>query len=436
MASAHSKLETAHDRSGTNVRIERLPTNTTTANHPIHRWFNFVAGFSPELVQACVSLEQGLASRGGVLLDPFSGCGTAPLAARLLGLRSVGYDPHPFFALISEAKANSITYWGSLAKIYTTIAEGLSEPKAIEHALSPSGSAFLNKMFHRETLGSLLGARHRLEVGGLGENPLAILVLSRMLDYCCLAATDGIYKAPTSTKRAYAAAQALEKVMATLREDALEAMTGCADSKIYCKSSESMDDVETDSIDLIVTSPPYLNNFDFAEMTRMYLYFWRIADSWAQISNDIRSRLVVNTTTALKGQRQIQQKYRESLPVTTRHAADEAVGKIIRKRTENGGSKEYEYLVYPYLSQMQAVLHECCRVLKPGSPFHMMVSDAALYGVHLPAPQWLAEIMRNENFENVQCQMVRPRGHRWILQKREGSALGLGEYYVTGRAAG
>ena len=64
----------------------------------------------------------------------------------------------------------------------------------------------------------------------------------------------------------------------------------------------------------------------------------------------------------------------------------------------------------------------------------MMVSDAALYGVHLPAPQWLAQIMTECGFLDVQCEIVRPRGHRWILDKREGSPEGLGEYYVFGRA--
>jgi len=37
-----------------------------------------------------------------------------------------------------------------------------------------------------------------------------------------------------------------------------------------------MQAVAADSGSLIVTSPPYLNNFDFAEMARMYLYFWEM----------------------------------------------------------------------------------------------------------------------------------------------------------------
>ena len=64
----------------------------------------------------------------------------------------------------------------------------------------------------------------------------------------------------------------------------------------------------------------------------------------------------------------------------------------------------------------------------------MMISDAALYGVHIPAPQWLARIMTDCGFRDVECEIVRVRGQRWILDKREGSAQGLGEYYISSKA--
>ena len=82
------------------ISKERLPTNTTTDRHPVHRWFNFIAGFSPEFVhQCCLSV----ATRS-VLLDPFGGCGTAPLVAKERGMDSISFDPHPIFARIARAK--------------------------------------------------------------------------------------------------------------------------------------------------------------------------------------------------------------------------------------------------------------------------------------------------------------------------------------------
>ncbi|MBN8226285.1 site-specific DNA-methyltransferase [Corallococcus macrosporus] len=356
------------------------------------------------------------------------------MAARLLGIRAVAYEPHPFFATISEAKANSSRYWASLPSIHAAIGRGILRRNRDTFTLSQSAEVFLAKMFRPEDLAALLSARRELEENGLGENPLAILVLSRILDHCCFAATDGIYKAPTSTKRALSPQEATSKVLATLLEDEREALAGPHGCEIHEKSSELMTELEDSSVDVVVTSPPYLNNFDFAEMTRMYLYFWGLAGSWGEITDRVRSLLVVNTTTALKGHKERQADYRSSLPLEVRVAADKAVAELSSRKAEKAGKKDYDLLVYPYLSQMQAVLRECVRTLKPGAPFHMMVSDAALYGVHLPAPQWLAFIMQHIGFVDVHCEIVRPRGHRWVLEKREGSALGLGEYYVFGRA--
>ncbi|TXJ07789.1 MAG: hypothetical protein E6Q29_09575 [Alicycliphilus sp.] len=54
-------LKYAAASSASPVRVEQLPTNTTTKGHPVHRWFNFIAGFSPELVQASVAATGSVA---------------------------------------------------------------------------------------------------------------------------------------------------------------------------------------------------------------------------------------------------------------------------------------------------------------------------------------------------------------------------------------
>lgn len=415
------------------IRLARLPTNTTTRNHPVHRWFNFIAGFSPELVSACIELETSNSSKP-TLLDPFSGCGTAPLQARIEGGHSIGYEPHPFFALISEAKSNSHLYRDDFLKVRQTIERGLRKRANVENALSHSASIFLLKMFDADDLASLCAARQELETEGLERHPLAFVMLSRILDHSCFAATDGIYKAPTSKKSSISPLPAFEKVYALMRADREHASKSEGSSLVIEKSAEDMSDIEDNTVDLVVTSPPYLNNFDFAEMTRMYLYFWRMADCWGEITEKVRSRLVVNTTTALKGHKDKQVQYRGTLSDCVLREADEVVQQLSDMRSQKAGKKEYDFLVYPYLKQMQSVLSEMRRCLRPGAPMHMMVSDAALYGVHVPSPQWLRVMMKEMGFNSVSCEMVRPRGHRWVLDKREGSKKGLGEYYLFGRA--
>ena len=100
------------------------------------------------------------------------------------------------------------------------------------------------------------------------------------------------------------------------------------------------------------------------------------------------------------------------------------------KRRLHAGKKDYYRLVYPYFSQMQSVIRELRRVLKAGSPFHLVVADSALYGVHIDTQNFLAQLMSENGFQIIEIEHLRKRGERWVLKKRKGSKKGLGEYHI------
>lgn len=411
---------------GASLVAARLPTNTAR-QHAVHRWFNFIAGFSPELVWHCCGR---VARERGRLLDPFAGCGTALVAALQQGLDAVGYDPHPVFSRTARAKVCRES-WRDIDRIESTILAGLQKRSAVTH-LPDAPRIFLGKLFDADVLNALLGARDSLADAGYAANDLAFLILSRILESCSRSQTDGIYKAPTTQKRAHPPEEACRDLARMIRED-IVSWSANRVGEVHSKSSETMREVKTDSIDIVVTSPPYLNNFDFAEMTRMHLYFWGMADSWGSITRDVRSRLVVNTTTALTGHKDKQEEYRAHVPPPLQAELRGLVGELRKKRAEKAGKKEYDFLVYPYFAQMTSILRECRRVLRRNAEIHIMVADAALYGVHIATPQLLGKVMENLGFGDVACSQVRRRGHRWILDKRDGSPIGLGEYHIHAR---
>jgi hypothetical protein len=41
--------------------------------------------------------------------------------------------------------------------------------------------------------------------------------------------------------------------------------------------------------------------------------------------------------------------------------------------------------------------------------------------------------MADMGFLGVECLKMRERGHRWVLEKRDGSPTGLGEYHLVAR---
>ncbi len=408
-----------------------LPTNSTTDRYPVHRWFNFIAGFSPEFVSQCI-LEANL-KKDSVIIDPFAGCGTTLVEANIHGIQSLGFEAHLFLANICKSKLLIETDIETINAVKDDLLTINCNGDLSEY--SKASKRFLKKLIPEDSLATLVAARRKVESYTDKKYVMAYMILSKVLDLCSHSKTDGIYKAPTTKKKAQNYDEALESVCDTISEDLLFSHFNKIENraKIIFQSSEDMS-IGKQSCDLLVTSPPYLNNFDYAEMTRMYLYFWLHARNWREITEKVRNKLIVNTTTALKGHKNKIHTYRAHIPECVHEELDYYFDALSEKRKSKPGKKRYNYIVYPYFCQMTNVLKNSHRILKDSAPTHIIVSDAALYGIHIRTQKILASIMEATGFQDIEVIKLRSRGNRWVLDKREGAEEGLGEYHIIGYA--
>ena len=79
---------------------------TPNINEHIHRWAPYVQGFSALFVQTILD-QYRKAYRNPVILDPFAGCGTVLVQAKLNGYKSVGTELNPLLQFIANTKLNS-----------------------------------------------------------------------------------------------------------------------------------------------------------------------------------------------------------------------------------------------------------------------------------------------------------------------------------------
>ena len=424
-----------NDRAATNLQREQragtLSTNLLSRNSRIQRWANFIAGFSIQFVESCVSTAAS--SRCALLLDPFLGSGTSLVAARNLGIRGLGYDPHPLFASLARAKLSPYTV-DSVDDIQNHL---VSSQRTMQW--SPQATRFISKMYSPYDMSLMSKAASAVSELSAPQRDLALSIFLDACELSCQSQTDGIYKAPETRKRSVSGfSDSLSIASAKVRDDVgsdwyRHHWSQQPDQQVFQSTSENMSAIADQTVDICATSPPYLNNFDYAEMTRLQLYLLGWASSWREITRTVRHKLITNTTTALNPKRKAndyQESHRGALPGPLREECDRLVHLLREERRTRPGKKEYDYLIYPYYAQILSVLRELFRVMRSNGTLHWIVSDAALYGVHVRTHLHTAVLLEYAGFTNVTVDLLRKRGHRWTLAKRDGAKDGLGEYHI------
>ena len=410
---------------------ERLPTNTLSHRNRVQRWANFIAGYSVEFVEQCLEDKD---KDYHVVIDPFLGCGTTLVTAKNLGFNSYGFDRHPVFFTLAKAKLGNYTV-NDLDEIKESL---LHYDGKIDWSVD--ALKFLSKLFSDKDLSLIAKASEAANQFQDRLRPLAIAFFLKSCEASCGAQTDGIYKAPTSLKNKIPFNLAIDVAYNLFSEDISSDWYQShwveqPNPSCFNKSSTTISNLDSKSVDICITSPPYLNNFDYAEMTRMHLYLLGWAGSWGEISTKVRNDLITNTTTALKNKKTIENQLekRSTLPKKLLIELDEIVEKLEHERKTRAGKKDYNYLVFPYYSEIKQVLEELYRTLRNDGVIHWIVADAALYGVHMKTHLHTAEIMESIGFKDVSVEFIRKRGHRWILNKRDGAKEGLGEYHLRAK---
>ena len=173
---------------------------------------------------------------------------------------------------------------------------------------------------------------------------------------------------------------------------------------------------DSETIDLIVTSPPYLNNYDYADRTRLETYFWGIYESWADITREVRDHLIMAATTQVRmsTMSEVRECPRIQQVDSEIHSElTDIIGRLEGMRAIKSGKKTYDYVVAGYFEDMLQVLEGGLSVLKPGGHFVLVLGDSAPYGVHIPTERIVGELGVAVGFSHYEIEQLRTRGGKW-----------------------
>ncbi|MDH7485125.1 MAG: DNA methyltransferase [Anaerolineae bacterium] len=409
--------------SAAGVSPERLGTFQDNLRAPIHRWFKYPAGFSYRLVEALID-DKNLAP-GNWLLDPFVGCGTTSVVAKEHGINSLGIEAHPFVWWVARVKCFWEYDMQSLQRSMLTLIRHLHQARLGEMETVDRYPALVHKCYspvNLQRLDFIRDAISRLDCSD-EERDFFLLALTDTLRTASKAGTGWPYIAPNKyhEKQERDAIEVFcHQVQMMYKDLSVVQERRQQYERVECRLLQ-MDarqpyPVESESMDLAITSPPYLNNYDYADRTRLEMYFLGWAQSWGDITDQVRDKLIIAATTQIRRSAfpddPLSHELQELAPRIHAELSDK-IRQLEKMRLHKGGKKSYDLMVAGYFNDMFQVLKQVYRVMKKGSEFVLVLGDSAPYGVYIPTEEYLGALGLAVGFGGYRIRELRERGGKW-----------------------
>jgi DNA modification methylase len=403
------------------TRTSKKDTTSTFADNlslPIHRWFRYSAGFSANWVHQLIQQEKS--KDRSKVLDPFSGSGTVLLESELCDIESIGIEAHPFIARVANAKLQ----WQQDPKSFSSYALSIlkkAETSGIELQDPPE---LIKKCFSPETLIRLETLRITWEASADNSplSELTWLALASILRSCSPVGTaQWQYILPGKTKSKIldpyeafrAKIQLMIEDMARYQNQAKERK-----SAIYWGDARECSQVADGWADLVITSPPYANNYDYADATRLEMSFFRDIQGWGNLQNAVRRHLVRSCTQHVGSlSKETYHMIANPLLSSIQEELIEVCKQLEAEKENHGGKKQYHTMIATYFSDMANVWIALRRITHEGSLLCFVIGDSAPYGIYVPVDRWLGELAIAAGFKSYVFEKTRDRNVKWKNRK-------------------
>ena len=398
------------------VESTKKSSKTTFLNNmklPIHRWYRYSAGFSAEWVKSIIeeNYKEGLH-----VYDPFSGSGTVLIACDEMQVESRGVDPHPFVSRMAEAKLA----WGTDIKKFSDFAHNV-----LKQAMSDSNDVLedypvlIRKSYSEENLLKLQKLKNALEVlnNGADEYKLTWMALSSILRVSSGVGTaQWQYVLPNKKTIAKDPFKEFENKIDQMVEDMTYFQNNykAPKSKFFVSDARNATEIENDWADLVITSPPYANNYDYADATRLELSFFKEVESWGELQEKVRKYLIVSNTQHIsKLKSQTNEILNDKLLLPIYEELKGVVSLLEKERENHGGKKNYHTMIASYFLDMAKFWIDLRRIVKDGGKVCLVIGDSAPYGVYVPVDKWLGDLALAYGFKSYRFDKERDRNVKW-----------------------
>ncbi len=396
------------------------------ADRAFHDWYRFVLSYPPHLVRDYI--ERFGLGKGETLLDPFCGTGTTLIEAKKSGINAVGIEANPFAHFASTIKVD----WSVNPDLLMTHARDIAD----------STSKILHKQGIDDNHG-LARAPRNLKLATLGDAANKLLLtdsISPLPLHKTLVLRDELKK--HRTDRGYghlllALANALVFKISNLRfgpevgvgnrkadfpvvatwlnevekikNDLLSlSRSTYPPSIVYRADSRQIAGIiPPNSVDAVITSPPYPNEKDYTRTTRLESVILEFIENKQDLRALKQTLVRSNTRSVYKSD--------EDDRWVAEHPEIQRIADAIEKRRkelnkDSGFERMYPRLTKLYFGGMARHFADLRTVLRPGAQLAYVVGDQASYlRVMIRTGQLLADIAQQLGYQVERIDLFRTR---------------------------
>lgn len=388
---------------------------------PIHRWYRYTAGFSAQWAEEVIKSEcRDSGNNGFTVLDPFAGSGTTMLAADQAGVPSVGFESQPLVNKIATAKLA----WDTDPSKFVQKALNVEKLAASIDEATYDYPSIVKRCYDERNLIHIDRLRKALErvKDDTPEYKLAWLAFVCILRPSSRAGTaTWQYVLPNNSKsKVINAAVAYHQQINMMAEDlkTFQSQSVTKLSRIIDQDARVHIDSMDDQIDLVVTSPPYANNYDYADATRLELSVLGDIEGWGDLQDLIRPGLVRSCSQMVsKETAQTFDYLRDPLLSPIYDEITDVCKKMQQERENHGGKKNYFTMIALYFLDLAHVMANLRAYCREDARMCFVVGDSAPYGVYVPVDRWLGVLAQSVGFGTFTFTKTRDRNVKWKNRK-------------------
>lgn len=386
---------------------------------PIHKWYRYTAGFSAAWVSELIRDE--INNGRTRIIDPFAGSGTVLIESEFAGVESYGVEAHPYIYRIAKAKLN----WNYPAEKFKEEALALLKTAKGKKITQTEFPKLIMSCYPLETIQKLealkqtwLDASQEEEI----KNFNWFIITTILRTTSPVGTAQWQYIQPNKTKSKvidpFVAFESKVNEMYLDMKRTQARFKNVVDSIILNEDARNIESIPDGWGDLVITSPPYANNYDYADATRLEMTFWGDISGWADLQDNVRKHLVRACTQHVS-------KLGDSIGSILSNPRLDAIKPELlevfetlkEERLKHGGKKNYHLMIAAYFNDLADVFHSLRRVMNENSKMCFVIGDSAPYGIYVPVDKWLGELAISAGFCDYSFEKLRDRNIKWKNRK-------------------